>query len=387
MGQVLPDSYSMVEALIGFDTTSRNSNLDLIEFISEYLDGLGVKSELTYDDDRRKANLFATLGPEDVPGIVLSGHTDVVPVDGQAWDTDPYKVVINENKLFGRGSTDMKSYIAVCLTHAPDILKRKLRKPIHFAFSYDEEVGCVGVRRLLASLGNRECQPLACFIGEPTGMQAVRAHKGKLSQRCQVHGFECHSGMPDQGVNAVEYAAQAVVFLNRMAKRIRGNGPLDEGYDPPYTTIHTGVIKGGTALNIVPKECWFDFEFRYLPGDDPVKYLQEFQEYVNGSLLPEMRMVASETDIDLHTLSKFPGLSNQESAEVVKLAQHYLGAEGSGKVSFGTEGGLFEQAGIPTVVCGPGSINQAHKPNEFVEIEQIVQCEKYLHNLIDDVAD
>ena len=184
----------MIETLIGFDTTSRNSNLDLIEYVSQYLESHGVKSELTYDDDRRKANLFATLGPEDVPGIVLSGHTDVVPIDGQDWDTDPYKVVVDNDKLFGRGSTDMKSYIAVCLTFVPQMLQRKLQKPVHFSFSYDEEVGCIGVRRLLASLETREHKPLACFIGEPTSMQVVRAHKGKLSQRCQVHGHECHSG-------------------------------------------------------------------------------------------------------------------------------------------------------------------------------------------------
>ncbi len=383
MSEPKAETIELIKKLVSFDTTSRNSNLELIEFVRGELDRLGVTSELVYDRERRKANLFATLGPADRGGIVLSGHTDVVPVDGQSWDTDPYAVVEREGRLYGRGTSDMKSFIAVSLAYAPQIIARNLETPVHFSFSYDEEVGCVGVRGLLDELARRPVKPTGCIVGEPTRMEVVRAHKGKLSARCCVHGLECHSGLAHRGVNAVEAAAETVAFLKAMARRFRDQGPYDGEYDPPYTTVHTGVMRGGTALNIVPKECSFEFEFRYLPEQDPQALLAEVRAFTERRLLPEMQAVSPQAGFEWEELSGIPGLSGDAQTVVVGLAQHLTGSRESGKVSFGTEAGLFEQAGIPAVVCGPGSIAQAHKPNEFIDREQIARCEAFVEALLD----
>ncbi len=383
MSEPKAETIELIKKLVSFDTTSRNSNLELIEFVRGELDRLGVTSELVYDRERRKANLFATLGPADRGGIVLSGHTDVVPVDGQSWDTDPYAVVEREGRLYGRGTSDMKSFVAVSLAYAPQIIARNLETPVHFSFSYDEEVGCVGVRGLLDELARRPVKPTGCIVGEPTQMKVIRAHKGKLSARCSVHGLECHSGLAHRGVNAVEAAAETVAFLKAMARRFRDQGPYDGEYDPPYTTVHTGVMRGGTALNIVPKECSFEFEFRYLPEQDPQALLAEVRAFTERRLLPEMRAVSPQAGFEWEELSGIPGLSGDARTAVVGLAQHLTGSRESGKVSFGTEAGLFELAGIPAVVCGPGSIAQAHKPNEFIDREQIARCEAFVEALLD----
>jgi acetylornithine deacetylase len=379
-------SVEMVRRLVGFDTTSRGSNLRLIEFVRDYLDGYGVASELVFDETGDKANLYATLGPPGVRGIMLSGHTDVVPVDGQDWHSDPFAVLAKEDRLFGRGTADMKSFVAVVLALLPGIAGRSLRIPVHLAFSYDEEVGCRGARRLVAAIGGRPDRPRLCIVGEPTMMQPVTGHKGKRSFRCQVHGFECHSALTHLGVNAIEAAAEMVARLKAMARRKREFGPFDPDYAPPYTTIHTGVIRGGTALNIVPKECSFDFEFRLLPGDDPETGIAELRAFAEDELLPEMRAVRLDTAIAFEELSAFPGLATAADAEITRLVASLTGANGTGKVAFGTEGGLFQQAGIETVVCGPGSIEQAHKPDEFVDLDQIAQCEKFIGRLFERVV-
>jgi len=316
----------------------------------------------------------------------LSGHTDVVPVDGQDWDTDPYQVEQRNGKLYGRGTADMKGYLAACLALAPEIVHRNLETPVHFSLSYDEEVGCIGVRGLIAELEQRSVKPKACIIGEPTSMEVVNAHKGKLSQCCCVTGLESHSGLAHRGVNAVEAAAEAIAYLKSMARRFRDFGPFDNGFDPPYTTVHTGVIEGGTALNIVPRECQFQFEFRCLPGQDPEELAQELRNYVERELLPEMRTVSPDVGFKWHEMSAFPGLSIDADDELVRLTQRLIGSNTTSKVSFGTEGGLFQQAGIPSVVCGPGSIRQAHRPNEYVELEQIARCEAFLNALLDDLS-
>lgn len=377
-----PETVAMIERLIGFDTTSRNSNLELIEFVQEYLEDLGISSELVYNEDKSKANLYATLGPGDRRGIALSGHTDVVPVDGQRWRSDPFKVVKRDGQLFGRGTSDMKSFIAVCLALAPEFLKSPVRIPLHFAFSYDEEIGCLGVRGLIDRLSSREVKPKACIIGEPTMMKVVRAHKGKLSYRCDVTGLESHSGMAHQGVNAVEAAAEIIAHLKSMARRFRENGPYDDELSPPYTTVHTGVVSGGTQLNIVPKTCRFEFEFRHLPENDPVALLREVQDYAAG-LLPEMHAVSVTTGFHWERLSHIPGLDTSEETEVVQLAKSLTGANTTAKVSFGTEAGLFEEGGMPAVVCGPGSIEQAHKPDEYIALDQVAQCEKFILRLFE----
>jgi acetylornithine deacetylase len=379
-------SVEMIRTLVGFDTTSRDSNLALIDWVRDYLDGHGVASDLFFDEDGRKANLFATLGPRDRGGIALSGHTDVVPVDGQDWSTDPFRLTERDGRLYGRGTSDMKSFIAVALAMVPEFLERPLKTPIHLALSYDEEVGCIGVRRMIAGLADRPDRPRLCIVGEPTEMKPVIGHKGKRSLRCRVRGFECHSSLAHEGVNAVEAAAEIVAFLKSMARRFRDDGPHDADFVPPYTTVHTGTISGGTALNIVPKDCEFQFEFRFLPGADPEALVGEVKRFAATRVEPEMKALRPETGVAFEELTAFPGLGIDASHEVTQLALALTGANATGKVSFGTEAGLFQHAGIPTVVCGPGSIEQAHKPDEFIALDQISACETFLRRLLDRAA-
>lgn len=375
-------SIEMIRTLVGFPTVSRDSNLDLIYFARDHLQSLGADVRLTLDDAGRKANLFATLGPQDRAGIVLSGHTDVVPVEGQAWDSDPFELVEQDGRLYGRGAADMKSFIAVALALAPEFAERGLETPLHFALSYDEEVGCLGVGRLIADLAHAGIRPRSCIVGEPTMMKPVIAHKGKHSYRCTVHGLSCHSAYAPQGVNAVEAAAEAVAYLKRMARRHRDTGPFDRNFDIAHTTVHTGVMRGGSALNIVPHECVFDFEFRHLPGDEPEALLREFRQYVETSIEPEMRAVHPPAGFDIEFLSEIPALDTGMETEIVALAQELSGHAGIGKVSFGSEASQFQRAAIPTVVCGPGSIAQAHKPNEYVTVDQVMQCEAFMRRLM-----
>ena len=378
-------SVELIGRLVSFDTTSRDSNLALINFARDYLDGFGIASELVFDADRRKANLFATIGPADRPGIMLSGHTDVVPVDGQKWATDPFRAVERDGKLFARGSSDMKSFLAVALASVPQFLAAKLKTPIHLGLTYDEEVGCLGVRPLIAMLKARAVRPRLCIIGEPTMMQPVIAHKGKRSYVCRVHGHEAHSSLTHAGVNAIEAAAEIVAYLKGMARRRRDQGPFDPAFTPPYTTIHTGTIAGGTALNIVPRDCHFEFEIRHLPDDDPDTMRAELERYA-ATLLPEMRAVSRDAGYEFDEWNVTPALSAQPSDEVVQLAQALSGANATGKVAFATEGGLYQEAGIPTVICGPGSIEVAHKADEYVALDQIRQCEGFMRRLTERVA-
>jgi acetylornithine deacetylase len=377
------DSTAMLARLVAFDTTSRNSNLALMDFVRAWLDGHGIASELVHDETGRKANLFATIGPADRPGLILSGHTDVVPVDGQDWSTDPFTLTPREGRLHGRGTCDMKGFVAVILALVPEIKALPLAAPVHLALSYDEEVGCIGVRRLIATLEGRAARPFACVVGEPTEMAVIRAHKGKISLRARVRGFECHSSLAPRGVNAVEYAARLIVKLNEIGARIAAAGPFDPEFDIPFTTVHTGVIAGGTALNIVPRDCWFDFEFRHLPVHDPHALLDELKRHAAEELEPRMRAVQPDTGITWQDLSSFPGLATDDAAPVVTLAKAAAGRNASGKVAFGTEAGLFSAAGIPTVICGPGSIDQAHKPDEFVAAEQIASCERFVRRMVE----
>ena len=373
----------MIRRLVSFDTTSRNSNLALMDFVSEYLASHGIEAELVYDDERNKANLYATLGPQDRPGIALSGHTDVVPVDGQEWDTDPFEMCEVGDKLYGRGTADMKSFIAVCLALVPEFLSREITTPLHLALSHDEEIGCVGVRSLIDALRSRPVKPYAVIVGEPTEMKVVRAHKGKLSYRCHVRGHEAHSSLSHLGVNAVEAAAEAIAYLKGLARRFRDEGPFDDALAPPYTTVHTGTVRGGTALNIVPKDCSFEFEFRHLPDDDPHDLLENFRAYVSARIEPEMRAVSPDTGFRLEPLSHIPGLNTDEESDVVQLAKALTGQNSTAKVAFGTEAGLFQDNDMPAVVCGPGSIEQAHKPNEYISLEQVERCETFVRKLFE----
>jgi acetylornithine deacetylase len=372
----------MIARLVRFDTTSRESNLAFIDFVRDYLEGWAIASELVFDAERRKANLYATIGPDDRGGIMLSGHTDVVPVDGQAWDSDPFVVSEKRGSLYGRGTADMKSFIAVALSLVPEFVANKLETPVHFAFSYDEEIGCIGVRSLIARLKERPVRPRACIVGEPTMMQPVAAHKGMMGLRCHVRGLESHSALAHQGVNAVEAASEIVAYLKGMARRKRDHGPFDPGFSPPYTTVHTGTIAGGTVLNIVPRDCRFNFEFRNIPEDDPAVLLAEVRRYAETALLPEMRAVSMATAITFAEINAVSAFDMPADHELLRMAQELSGANSVGKMGFCTEAGLFQEAAIPTVICGPGSIEVAHKPNEYITVAQALKCERFMRRLM-----
>lgn len=372
----------MLASLVGFNTVSHRSNLDLIDFVYEYLSDLNLQPRLDFNSDRSKANLYAVIGPADRSGIALSGHTDVVPVEGQDWTRDPWDLSESEGRLYGRGTTDMKGFIATVLAAVPEMVEAPLRDPVHLCFSYDEEVGCLGVRSLLEYLAARSNKPRACIVGEPTQMRVIAAHKGKLTMRCRVKGHACHSALTPGGVNAVEAAVRIISRLMELAHHKRDHGPFDEEFEVPYTTVHTGVVHGGTTVNIVPAECRFDFEFRHLPNEDPEPLLHTVREYAHTQVEPEMRRVHANTGFKWEELSRFPGLDTDLNAEIVQLVQRLSGSKTVGKVGFGTEAGGFDAIGIPTVVCGPGSIEQAHKPDEFVTLEQLGRCERFVRALI-----
>jgi acetylornithine deacetylase len=290
-----------------------------------------------------------------------------------------------DGRLYGRGTADMKSFIALCLALAPEFLARGLETPLHFSFSYDEEIGCVGVRRLIADMAGLPFRPQLCIVGEPTGMKVIAGHKGKKSLRCHVHGKECHSALAE-GVNAVEAAAEVVAHIKGMQRRIRRDGPFDPAYDPPYTTLHTGVIQGGRALNIVPRDCWFDFEIRALPDQDSDGLYAEILRYAGEQVEPEMKSVDPATGFDFQVMNDTPGFDLPDDHPAVRFVTGLTGDNATGRVSFGTEGGLFNRAGVPTVVCGPGHIEQAHKPDEFITLEQVAAGEAFLRRLMEHVC-
>jgi acetylornithine deacetylase len=380
-------SLDLIKTLIAFDTTSRESNLELIAFIQEYLTGHGVESMLVHNEDGTKANLYATIGDQDKAGVMLSGHTDVVPVDGQAWDTDPFLVTEKDEKFYGRGTADMKSFIAIALAFVPEFLSRRLKTPIHLAFSYDEEVGCIGVRRLIDKLKEMPVKPAMCIVGEPTSMQVVTGHKGKRSFIASVRGLESHSALAPLGVNAVEYAAELITYMKNMARRIEAEGPFDELYEITHTTVHTGVISGGVQLNIVPNACRVEFEFRYLANHDPDALEAEIREYAKDTLEPKMHAVSAETGIDIECYNDMPGLEMDPGEDVVAFVKALAGRNDHAKVAFGTEAGLFHtRVQIPTVVCGPGDIAVAHKPNEFIPLDQIAKGEDFMRRLLEEVS-
>ncbi|WP_446904362.1 acetylornithine deacetylase [Burkholderia sp. YIM B11467] len=374
-------SRALLERLIGFATVSRDSNLEMIGFIRDYLDGFGVASELFYNAERTKASLYATIGPRDRGGIALSGHTDVVPVDGQAWTVEPFRLTERDGRLYGRGTADMKGFIASVLAAVPKFVARPLSMPVHLAFSYDEEVGCLGVGPMLDALSAREHRPRLCLIGEPTELKPVLGHKGKLAMRCHVKGAACHSAYAPSGVNAIDYAAKLIGRLGEIGTALARPERHNTRFDPPFSTVQTGLIKGGRALNIVPAECEFDFEVRALPDFDAHDVPRRLQDYAESELLPKMRAVQPDTDIRLQPLGAYPGLATAPDSEAARLLAMLSGSDAFGTVAFGTEGGLFGQAGIPTVVCGPGSMDQGHKPDEFVTLEQLHGCDAMLDRL------
>ena len=377
---------SFLERLVGFRTVSRDSNLGLIEWVRDYLQGLGARTRLTHDPSGQKANLFATLGDSPKPGLILSGHSDVVPVDGQDWNSDPFELTERDGKLYARGAADMKGFIAVALAQAPQIVAAlndgRLDAPLHYALSYDEEVGCIGVRGLIQDLEAHGIRPAACIVGEPTSMQPIIAHKGTHRFRCRVHGREAHSSYVTYGVNAIEYAARLIVYIRHLAERLAQTEQRDYGFTVPYSTLSTGVIRGGIAANVVPKDCEFQFDLRTLPQASPEAIHQEILRHAEA-LAREMQAIDPESRIDLQWTSQTVGLAASESDAIVRWAMQLSRQTTVGKVSYGTEAGLFQRMGVPSVICGPGDIAQAHRPNEFVTLDQLAQCEAFMQRMLE----
>ncbi|QIL79135.1 acetylornithine deacetylase [Diaphorobacter sp. HDW4A] len=373
-----------LEKLVSFDTTSRNSNLQLIEFVRDALVTQGARVELMHSPAGDKANLFATLPAADGAtegGIVLSGHTDVVPVDGQQWDSQPFALTERDGRLYGRGSCDMKGFIAAGLALVPEFMAMPRTKPLHFALSYDEEVGCVGAPVMLKELQLRGAKFDGCVVGEPTSMQVVVANKGINVHRCRVHGRAAHSSLTPNGTNAIEYAARLICRIRDIADHFKEHGPYDEFFDVPFTTMTTNQIQGGIAINTIPDLCEFVYEFRNLPGMSAERIQSEVDAYVQTELLPRMRKEFADARIDIEIGANAPAFDASEDAAITQLVRALTADQHKRKVAYATEAGLFLNMGIPTVVCGPGSIEQAHKPNEYVDIEQLESCERFLRKI------
>ena len=381
----MPQTYTprdMLSRLIAFDTTSRDSNLALIGFVEDYVSAYGLKSRRIPNPEGTKANLLITIGPDVPGGVILSGHTDVVPVDGQPWDTDPFDMVERDGRYYGRGTSDMKAFSAVILSLIPDFVARPLKTPVHIALSYDEEVGCLGVRPMIADIVRSIPMPRLAIIGEPTNMKVVNAHKGIRSFRTTVTGREAHSSQVDKGVNAVMVAAELIMFLSKLADDMRAKGDPTGRFDPPFTSVQSSTIEGGTALNILARHCTFQWEFRYLPGTSHDDIFEAFDHHARNVVLPRLKAIAPEADIVTTVRSHVPALIANPGCPAEALARQLTGANHAEAVSYGTEAGLFQEAGIPSVICGPGDIREAHKPNEYIEITQVAACETFIRQLI-----
>jgi len=381
----LPVALDWIKRLVSIDTVSRHPNLGLIETVRDDLRARGIESTLTHGRDGKWANLFATLPAHDGStngGIVLSGHTDVVPVDGQNWDSDPFKPEIRDGLLYGRGTCDMKGFIGTAVALVPDMLQAKLAKPLHLALSFDEEVGCVGAPLMIEELVKRGVKPDGCVVGEPTSMRPIIAHKGINAYQCCVRGHAAHSSLTPRGLNAIEYAARLICHIRDLADEFRAQGPFDELYDVPFSTAQTSLIDGGNALNTVPAQCRFTFEFRNLPSLDPDAIFARIEQYARETLLPKMQHEHVSAAIEFTKIAAAPGLDATEQAAITQLVRALTADQSQRKVAYGTEAGLFARAGIPSIVCGPGDIEQAHKPNEYVSLEQLRASESFLRKLV-----
>jgi acetylornithine deacetylase len=379
-GEVL-SAHAMLARLIGFDTTSRDGNIPLIEWVENYLDGWGIPHFRVDYEAGRKTNLFATIGPDVAGGIVLSGHTDVVPVDGQDWATNPFQLSERDGRLYGRGTCDMKGFLAVALALVPAFKAANLKTPIHLALSCDEEVGCKGVRPLVAHMRDHMKKPRLVIVGEPTSMQVVNAHKAALTFSTLVTGHEAHSSLTDQGVNAIMVAGELLGEINRIREDLTARGDPTGRFDPAFSTIHVGVIEGGTAKNIIARKCSFEWETRLLPTADVDEVPQRFEKF-SRSLEPAMKKVAGDAGIFNARTNAVPGLAPEENSPAEQLALHLAEANGTHAVSYCTEAGLFQQIGIPAIICGPGSIEQAHKPDEYIDVAQMQKCEAFMLRLL-----
>jgi acetylornithine deacetylase len=376
----MPTTIEILEKLISFETISRRPNVDLIDYLRGLLAAKAIPCQMIANDSGSNINLFATIGPPERPGVVLSGHTDVVPVEGQNWSLDPFRLTERGGRLYGRGTADMKGFLACAVQAALKAAERDLKTPIHLALSYDEEIGCVGVRRMLDRLADHPVRPLFCIVGEPTELAVATGHKGKVALRATCHGKEVHSALAPSGVNAIHLASDFIQVLRDRQRQLVESGRHDDDYDVPHSTLHAGIISGGTALNIVPNLCRVDFEIRNLKQDDPAEILAGI-EAATEKILEDY---PSEARIKIETTNSYPGLDTPADAEVVGFVKALTGANSTTKVAFGTEGGLFSaRLGVPSVVCGPGSMAQGHKPDEFIARSQLEDCEAMLDWLID----
>jgi acetylornithine deacetylase len=375
-----PQSLALAQSLVRMNTVSENSNLQLIDLAQSHLAALGVKSRITYNAERTKANLFATLGEGKPAGVIISGHTDTVPWDGQDWSVDPLSATVQNERLYGRGSADMKSFIAIALSNARRFLESDSPFAVHFAFSYEEEIGCFGVKELIADMRDAGIKPLACIVGEPTSMVPAIAHKGVYRYKCCVRGKEAHSSLTPKSVNAIEMAARVIGKVRDMAEDFERSEPRYEGFDVPFSTASVGQFHGGIADNVVPRDAEFRYEFRDLPTADAKRMQSDVLAYA-ASIEPAMKKVAPDAGFRFETICEIPSFLGAAGDPVTLLAQRLAGEDRTTLVAFGTEAGLFKNAGIPTVVCGPGSIEQAHQPDEFVNLEQLARCELFMERL------
>lgn len=372
----------MIDRLVGFPTVSEDSNLPLIEFVKDYLAGWGIEGHLVYNDEGNKANLYATVGPSVEGGIVLSGHTDVVPVAGQAWDTDPFTVSEKNGRLYGRGTADMKSFSAIGLSLVPEMLKADLKRPIHFALSYDEEVACLGAPDMIAEMGVK-CPPAhGVIVGEPTDMKTVTAHKAIADIVTKIRGHEVHSSLIHTGVSAVMVAARLITWWeDRMLEGAKRSDPNSD-FDPPYSTFHCGQIEGGTAHNITAKDCWFVTDIRAIPEETPHEHLDAYYSHLEENVIPAMKAIHPDCGIETEIIADVAGLRPEENGNAEAFVRSITGDNGQHVVAYATEGGQFQDGGFSTVVCGPGSIEQAHQPNEYIELSQVEAGTDFLRKVV-----
>ncbi|MBX2826137.1 MAG: acetylornithine deacetylase [Gammaproteobacteria bacterium] len=369
--------------LVAFDTTSSLSNLELISFIGDYLETRGIAHRLTFNTDKTKANLWATLGPVDRGGVVLSGHTDVVPVAGQHWSSNPFKLDHRNDRLYARGTADMKGFIACALAHTDEFLARDLKVPIHFAFSYDEEVGCLGVRELIQDVEANLPTPVAVIVGEPTSMKIIGGTKGGRSFKTTVTGVDGHSSLPDLGANAILAASNIIQHLVDVQENLKKQADPDNGFVPYYSTLDLGLISGGTATNIIPANCEFHWGFRSLPFQDMDALESGIRTFIADEVEPALKQISPTAGVTTELTSDVPPLCPDEQSSAEQVVRHISRLNASGRVSYATEAGHFQNAGIPGVIFGPGSIEQAHLPDEYIEVSQINACSDFLTRLAD----
>ena len=377
-----PRTLELLSLLIGFDTTSDRSNLPIIDFIADYLDGQGIPYRRSFNPAGDKANIHAVIGKPGPGGLALSGHVDTVPVEGQRWTSDPFTLREDGGRLYGRGTADMKGFVASCLAAIPDIKAANLARPVHLFISYDEEISCDGARRLIEDMAESGWKPDLCLVGEPSLLAPITGHKGRLAMRVTVRGRAGHSATPSRGVNAVQAAAKAIAWVAEEERRFATQGPFVPGFDPPHSTCQVGRMGGGTGINIIPDQAWFEMEWRTVPGDDFFAEVERFRTYVETEIEPAMKAVDSDSGFVFEVLNWIPGLALPEDHPLADTVRQVTGRNSAGRVSYGTEAGLFQDAGIPAIVCGPGNINQAHQGDEWIAASELVACDRFIRQMV-----